>query len=139
VKPLKPELPKLAPKTEGKEMTEGSVGEFDHKMMLSTYLGAAKANELAPHWRGGQFRIMSRGKKASPVLEYASEWDSTDAAAAYFAAYQKILHGKWKQLTVLSNEPGVFAGQGDDGYFVSRLKDDVVSSVEGLSAKPELP
>jgi hypothetical protein len=139
VKPLKPELPKLAPKTEGKEMTEGSVGEFDHKMMLSTYLGAAKANELAPHWRGGQFRIMSRGKKANPVLEYASEWDSADSAAAYFAAYQKILRGKWKQLTVISSNPTMFAGQGDDGYFVSRLKDDVVSSVEGLSAKPELP
>jgi hypothetical protein len=139
VKPLKPELPKLAPKTEGKEVTEGSVGEFDHKMMLSTYLGAQKANELAPHWRGGQFRIMSRGKKANPVLEYASEWDSRDSAAAYFAAYQKVLRGKWKQLTVIASDPGVFAGQGDDGYFISRLKDDVVSSVEGLSAKPELP
>jgi hypothetical protein len=82
---------------------------------------------------------MSRGKRANPVLEYASEWDSTDAAAAYFAAYQKVLRGKWKQLTVLSSNPTMFAGQGDDGYFVSRLKDDVVSSIEGLSAKPEFP
>jgi hypothetical protein len=138
-KPLKPELPKLTPKSEGKEVTEGSVGEFDHKMLLSTYLGAAKANELAPHWRGGQFRIMSKGKKQKPVLEYASAWDSSASAAVYFSAYQKVLRGKWKQLTVLLNEPGTFAGQGDDGYFISRLKGDVVSSVEGLSAKPELP
>jgi hypothetical protein len=139
IKPLKPELPKLAPKTEGKEVTEGSMGEFDHKMLLSTYLGAAKATEMAPHWRGGQFRIMSRGKKASPLLEYASAWDSNASAAAYFAAYQKILRGKWKQLTVLSSDPSTFAGQGDDGYFISRLKGEVVSSIEGMSVKPELP
>lgn len=137
--PLKPDLPKLAPKNEGKEVTEGSMGEFDHKMMLSQYLGAATADELGAHWRGGQFRIMSRGKKHKPVLEYASEWDSARTATAYFAAYQKILRGKWKQLTVLSNDPGVFTGFGDDGYFVLRLKDDVVSSIEGLSTKPELP
>src|ERR1700761_7699909 len=31
LKPLKPELPRLASKVEGKEMTEGSMGEFDHK------------------------------------------------------------------------------------------------------------
>jgi hypothetical protein len=138
-KPLKPDLPKIAPKSEGKEVTEGSMGEFDHKMMLRTYLGSATAEELAPHWRGGQFRVMRKSRKQNPVLEYASEWDSTVTAAAYFAAYQKILRGKWKQLTVLSRAPGVFAGQGDDGYFVSRLKGDVVSSVEGLTAKPELP
>jgi hypothetical protein len=137
--PLKPDLPKLAPKEEGKEVTEGSVGEFDHKMMLSQYLGTAKADELGAHWRGGQFRIMSRGKKHNPVLEYASEWDSTRAATAYFAAYQKILRGKWKQLTVSSSDSGIFAGLGDDGYFVVRLKGDVVSSLEGLSVKPELP
>ncbi|HMF77525.1 MAG TPA: hypothetical protein VK604_17835 [Bryobacteraceae bacterium] len=138
-KPVKPNLPKLEPKSEGKEVTEGSVGEFDHRVMLSQYLGEAKADELAPHWRGGQFRIMSRGKKHNPVLEYASEWDSPRAAADYFAAYQKILYGKWKQLTVLSSGSGVFAGLGDSGYFVSRLKGDVVSSLEGLSTKPELP
>jgi hypothetical protein len=135
-KPTNPQPPQAALSDAGKELTEGSVGEFDHRMLLQQYLGAAKAVELAPHLRGGHFRVVSAGKKHKPVLEYASQWDSPETAAQYFAAYHKILRGKWKHLDVSAEEATVFAGLGDDGYFVTKLTGDVVSSVEGQSERP---
>src|SRR6185437_13089553 len=47
-----PNLPKARLKNQGKELSEGSVGEFDHRMLLRQYLSAAEALQLAPHLRG---------------------------------------------------------------------------------------
>lgn len=128
-----PDMPKPRLKNEGSEVSDGSVGEFDHRMLLRQYLGAAKALELAPHLRGGQFRVITSGKSHKPVLEYASEWDSEKQAADFFAAYKKILQGKWKRCDIAIDTPSGIAGTGDNGYFVTRLNGNTVSSIEGLS------
>ena len=132
----KPQLPKLALKN-AKELTRGSVGEFDHEMLLRQYLNEAKARDLAPHARGGQFEILTVGKTHKPVLEYVSEWDSTEEAAKFFVSYQKILRGKWKICDISLAKPSIVAGTGDNGFFVTRLSGDVVSSVEGLDDMDE--
>ncbi len=134
-KPAEPALPKLA--QEGKEVTDGSMGEFDHQMLLQQYLGAAQANDLAPHLRGGQFRIVTRGRDGKPVLLYAAEWDSPESAAAYFAGYQKVLQKKWKQCDFSQQKATIAAGTGDNGSFVVWLSGKVVSSVEGLRDNAE--
>ena len=132
-KPSKPALPKLSLKEEGKEITEGSVGEFDHEMLVWQYAGAKEASALAPHLRGGQFKILEVGKQRKPVLEYASEWDTEAEAVKFFQWYEKILHAKWKRCDVLLTNETSFAGAGDNGYFVSRIAGNRVSSVEGLN------
>ena len=135
-KEAEPALPKLA--SEGKEVTDGSMGEFDHQMLLQQYLGAAQATELAQHLRGGQFRIvMPRGRDTKPVLLYAAEWDSPDRATAYFDAYGKILRAKWQHCEFTMQKPALIAGNGDNGAFVVWLSGDVVSSVEGLKDDAE--
>lgn len=134
-KPAEPAVPKLAP--EGKEVTDGSMGEFDHEMLLEQYLGAAKASELAPHLRGGQFRIVTRGRDGKPVLLYAAEWDSPESAAEYFADYQTVLQKKWKHCEFSAQKSMMAAGTGDDGSFVVWLSGNVVSSVEGLADSSE--
>lgn len=129
-KPTEPVLPKLAP--EGKEVTDGSMGEFDHQMLLQQYLGEAKATELAPHLRGGRFRIVTRGHDGKPVLLYAVEWDSPEGAAEYFADYGKILQKKWAHCDFSEQKTAMAAGTGDNGSFVVWLSGNIVSSVEGL-------
>ncbi len=129
-KPTEPALPKLAP--ERKEVTDGSMGEFDHQMLLQQYLGEAKATELAPHLRGGRFRIVTRGHDGKPVLLYAAEWDSPESAAEYFADYQKILQKKWAHSDFSDQKTAMAAGSGDNGSFVVWLAGNIVSSVEGL-------
>ena len=132
-KPATPELPKLAFVREGKEVTEGSVGEFDHELMLRQYVGEAKASALSPHLRGGQFKIIAIGKERKPLLEYVSEWDSDEQAANFFSSYQKILEGKWKHCDVSTSRETLLAGTGDSGYFVTRRIGNVIASVEGLN------
>ena len=132
VGPSKPDLPHLSASNTRRELTQGSVGEFDHEMLLRQYVGGAKAEELAPHLRGGQFQIVTEGRQHTPVLQYVSQWDSDDAAANFFAAYQKVLSGKWKHCDISLAKPALIAGTGDNGYFVTRLTGDAVSSVEGL-------
>lgn len=132
VKPAKPGLPPLGLTHEGKEITEGSIGEFDHQMLLKQYLGDAKATELPPHLRGAQYRIVASGRDHKPVLQYISQWDSNQNARNYFTAFKKILHAKWQRCDPSIETETMFAGVADDGYFVAGVKGDIVSSVEGI-------
>jgi hypothetical protein len=135
-KPAEPTVPKLS--KEGKEITDGSMGEFDHQMLLQQYLGGPKAIALAPHLRGGQFRIVSpKGHDPQPVLLYAAEWDSADHASQYFEAYRKILQSKWRRCEFAVQKHKMLAGTGDNGLFVVWLSGNTLLSVEGLQDQDE--
>ena len=133
-KPVTPELPKLNLGSGGSEVTEGTMGEFDHRILLWQYLGLPKANELARHLRGAQFRVTKPDKNSRPVLEYVSQWDSEKAAGDFFAAYKKVLGQKWKRCEATVNTTAAFAGSGDNGFFVTHLNGDTLVSVEGMSS-----
>jgi hypothetical protein len=128
----KPALPALSVFGNGKAISEGDVGEFDHKILLWQYLDQRQAKDLSPHLRGGQFKIAG-GKKQAPVLLYASEWDSPGEAALFFAAYEHVLRLKWKSCKVSKSTDNLFTGEGDSGYFVTRLNGSIVTSVEGMA------
>ncbi len=132
-KPSTPELPKLPFVGEAKDVTEGSVGEFDHLLLLRQYIGEEKATALSRHLRGGEFKILACGKERRPLLDYVSEWDSDEQAAHFLTAYQKVLEGKWKHCQVSTSRESLLAGTGDNGYFVTRRAGNTISSVEGLS------
>jgi hypothetical protein len=127
-----PEIPKVELKNVGKQIGAGSVGEFDHQILLWQSVGKQAALELAPHVRGGTFRIVETGKNKAPVLEYVSEWDTEDHAESYFTAYQTILRKKWNMCDPLKATDTVFAGKSNSGYFVAKLRGRIVSSVEGV-------
>jgi hypothetical protein len=131
-KAANPDLPKLALKERVKDLSEGSVGEFDHEMMLRQYVGAAKSKLLAPHLRGGHFKIAEVGENRTPLLEYVSAWDSEEHALSFFGSYEDILRAKWKHCDVSTANEAIFAGHGDNGYFVVRLSGATVLSIEGL-------
>jgi hypothetical protein len=132
-RPSLPDLPKLDLGDAVDEVTEGTLGEFDQRVLLWQYVGLAKASELAAHLRGAQFRVLIAGKKSRPVLEYVSRWDSEKSAADYFVQYKKILIGKWKRCAPSVDTQRAFAGTGDNGFFVTHLNADTLLSVEGLS------
>ena len=131
-KVTEPDLPKLDLGGEDSEIAEGSVGEFDHRMLLWQYVGQEKALSLSPHLQGAQFRMTSSGKKRHPVLEYVSRWDSAKTAAEFFNAYKKVLRGKSKRCDVLTDSAALFTGFADAGFFVTHLSGDTLVSVEGL-------
>jgi hypothetical protein len=135
--PAHPALPQADSLKAAEEITEGSVGEFDHSMLLRQFAGEDQASRLAPHVRGGQFRIVAAGKERKPVLQYSSEWDAPEKATAFFKLYPKILAGKWKHCDISLANNSVLAGTGDTGLFVVRLSGTLVSSLEGLSDAEE--
>jgi hypothetical protein len=134
-KETRPDLPKLVLTRQGKEITEGSVGEFDHEILLRQYIGKKEADSLARHLRGGQFQILTAGNEHKPVLEYVSEWGSQEKAARFFADYRKILQAKWKHCDPSTASRTMFAGTADNGFFVTRLAGTSVTSIEGVSER----
>ena len=132
-KPVLPSLPKWNLGSSQTEITQGVLGEFDEHVLLWQYVGQAEADRLAPHFRGGRFRVTAKRDGEQPVLEYVASWDSPAYAADYFAQYKKILARKWKRCVPLSNNDSAFTGLGDRGYFVTHLQGDTLTSVEGLA------
>ncbi len=115
-----------------KLVAEGDVGELDHAVLLTQYGSEAEAADLAPHWTGGAYAIYENRKMHRAVLAYSSEWDDSAAARRYFAAYEQVLAKKSPGMEVRTRSAEMIAGSSEDGYFVVRLRDTVVSVLEGL-------
>jgi hypothetical protein len=132
VKPASPDLPKPASTRGFKGLIGGSFGELDHQVLLQQYAGKKTADEIAPHWRGGQYEILENRKSGRTILLYASQWDNAAWARRYLRAYRKALKGKWKRMEVQSETADTVKGHGDDGEFVLHLDGSIVTSMEGL-------
>jgi hypothetical protein len=133
---VKPTVPKISKPvfTGGEtEVANGSLGEFDQHMLLWQFTGKKNAESLSPHYRGGGYRVVQVGKRRKhSVLEYASEWDSEESAASYFASYGTALRKKWKSCDVTRRSVNLLAGSSEAGYFIEQLSGPYVTSVEGV-------
>ncbi len=132
-----PTAPKLPPlKWKGsKELVYGSVGEFDHEVMLRQYTDAEQSKAAAA-WRGAQFRILEDKAKTRTVLIYASDWADAAAARTFFDLYRKVQKGKWKRVEMSSESEAEVRGKSEDGYFRTWVEGARVHSVEGLATAP---
>ena len=129
--PLPPvRLPSFGGESGYRKIAEGTLGEFDHAILLRQY--AADSEPLAAAWRGGSYRIFEHKNNGRLVLVYASRWETPRAASDFFRAYRKVLAGKWANLQPASESDAIFAGAGDDGHFLVRLDGDSFLSIEGL-------
>ncbi|MGA2592898.1 MAG: hypothetical protein ABSH32_23540 [Bryobacteraceae bacterium] len=129
--PTSPALPVLPDAHGYKRLTDGTVGELDHAILLEQYCGREESAAVSPHWRGGEYALMERRSPERVVLLYASEWDDAAAAKRYLRLYRQVLEKKWKHIEVKSEGDDSVAGVGDDGYFLVQVTGAVVTSVEG--------
>jgi transcriptional regulator of met regulon len=113
-------------------LNEGSVGEFDHSMLLRQFVGEKEGRAAARAWRGGAFRLYENRNEKYCVLSYASEWTSPDAARHFFTLYQRVMKGKWKQMKVSEKSADHVYGTGDSGKFQLRVSGTTVTFMEGL-------
>ncbi len=141
VEPKDPNLPTLSAEI-GKQahlyrlLIGGSLGEFDHDVLLRQFTDRPTAEAAAVHWRGGEFRVYDQKSGGAPLLVYASEWDSPEAAKTFFGLYERVLRGKWMNMQVDSRTPTEIKGTGDSGGFTVRIAGNRVQSVEGLPSNP---
>lgn len=122
-----------------RKLAEGSVGEFDYAVLLRQYLDEEATRRIAPAWRAGRYRLFEHKQDGRTVLLQASSWETEQKAGEFFAAYRKVLAGKWKAIEVSRQEGERLAGRGDDGYFWLRRQGRCVYSIEGLAAPDEGP
>jgi hypothetical protein len=130
-KPIDVEPPSMD-KKQFKLLNDGSVGEFDHSMLLRQFVPEKEGRLAASHWRGGAFRLYEHKHDKHPVLTYASEWSSAAGAQEVFTLYQRVMKGKWKSMTVTERAADHVFGTGDSGKFELRIKGTTVTSIEGL-------
>jgi hypothetical protein len=136
--PRMPPLAKFAARGY-KLLAEGDMGELDHSILLTQYLSEQESKEIAPHWLGGAYALYENRRAQKVVLAYSSQWDDSATARRYFAAYERVLAKKWSRMDVRTRSADMIAGSGEDGYFVLRLRDGVVSALEGLPSAVAAP
>jgi hypothetical protein len=135
--PAEIKLPEPAAAGDWKQLIDGTVGEFDHAVLLEQYLSKKEADALAPAWRGGHLALLEHRKSKHVVLVYASEWESAEAAKRMFDAYRTVLKGKWNAFTVTAETPDALSGKGDDGLFRLTMAGTRLVSVEGMRVPAE--
>src|SRR4051812_24084522 len=128
----KPAMPTIAVRSAYRVLTGGSIGEFDHSVLIEQYTDKKEAGALSPHWRGGAFELLEEKKKKHTILLYASEWEDAASARQMFDAYRHILIGKWKTMLPKKESDGLLVGEGDDGYFRLQLAGTRLTSIEGM-------
>ena len=130
-KPVDVELATIVRPKLYKTLAEGSVGEFDHHILLSQFVDEKTADEIAPRWRGGTFRLYETKLGRQPLLNYVSLWDSPATASSFLKLYRRILEHKWTHLEVTHETDTEIAGKGDHGPFRVWRNQNLVYSLEG--------
>ncbi len=133
-KPVDVDPPALdkAVQKEFRVLNDGSVGELDHSMLLRQWVGDKEGRAAASQWRGGAFRLFEHKREKYPVLTYASQWSTPEAARHFFELYQRVMKGKWKQMLMSERAADHVYGSGDSGKFELRVSGTGVTSIEGL-------
>ncbi len=127
--PLNPPLLPIPDKRKYKLVSEGTVGEIDHRVLLKQFGGE---QELAEKWRGGRYRLVEHKRAHFTVMSYAVEWADAEAARKYFEFYRKVLAEKNTKSTVDSETGTRVTGHSDDGRFELELTGTQVTSLEGM-------
>lgn len=125
-------VPDIPDRKKYRMLADGSVGEFDHRILIEQFVSREDATRLSPHWKGGVFQLLEDKDDRRPILTYRSEWDSADSAKEWFQDYRKVLKGKSKSLEFATDTPSEITGRNDRGRFEIHLDAITVSSVEGL-------
>ncbi len=87
--------PDVQPMPAGFKLLDSDVlGEFDVRVLLKQYAGEETALKVAPAWRGFRYALYENEGRTATFLAHRSRWQDAAAAAAFAAAYHKVLAAK---------------------------------------------
>ena len=131
-------VPSWASRREWKEAIKGTVGEFDHAVLLEQFVSSAEAERLAPKWRGGAFELLEDKKAAGRfALMYSSVWSDEQAAAGMFQAWRSILKTKSREFRIERESATELTGTTEHGRYRVVLDGKRVLAAEGLATLGE--
>ena len=132
--PATPDPPAVPAHRDVRELAEGSLGEFDFRVLLSQYTSKEEGEQAATHLVGGSYALFEYKHGKLPLLAFASTWDSEESAGKYLELYGRVLQGKWKKLEIASQTAAEITGHGDTGYFRAWKDGASVYHLEGLKS-----
>jgi len=112
-------------------LAQGNLGEFDYRVLLTQHASKDEGAAAAGHLAGSSYELLEYKRGKSPVLAFASTWDSDESAQKFFDLYRSVLKGKWKVLEITSEAPSSVEGHGDSGYFRVWRTGVTVNHIEG--------
>ncbi|MDQ2947898.1 MAG: hypothetical protein M3Y27_18525 [Acidobacteriota bacterium] len=123
-----------------RKLAEGTLGEFDFRVLLEPIAGKEQAAELAAHLKGSRYLLAEhkteRASSSTPVLSVISAWDSPDEARKFFDMYRQTIRKKSKTFVTATESETLLTGRADAGFFRVVLTGSSVESTEGLKTKP---
>ena len=103
-------------------------------MLLTQHAGKDEGAAAAGHLAGSSYELLEYKRNKSPLLAFASTWDSEESAQKFFDLYRRVLKGKWKALEITSDAPSSVEGRGDSGYFRAWVSGVTVNHIEGAES-----
>jgi hypothetical protein len=61
-----------------RKLADGTLGEFDFRVLIEQYTSAEEGASLAEHLVGGSYELLEHKREKFPVLAVASAWDSPE-------------------------------------------------------------
>ena len=87
--------PDVSPLPTGYRLLDSNVlGELEVQVLLKQYIDEETAQRLAPTWRGFRYAVYENQSRSDTFLVHRSRWRDAAAAAAFAAAYRKVLAAK---------------------------------------------
>jgi hypothetical protein len=118
-----------------RKLAEGTLGDFDLRVLLEPPAGKERATELASHLTGSRYLLSEHKTERYPVLSVTSAWDSPDQARMFFDLYRQAIQNKSKAFQPETESETLFTGRADAGFFRVALNGASVESTEGLKRK----
>jgi len=134
-RPDVPALPVVPGVKQYHKVGDGTLGEFDFRVLLEQYAGKDESGALSPHATGGMYELLEGKHDHHPVLAFAANWDTPDSAARFLRDYRKVLEGKSKNCEFDGETATELSGHNGYGYFRVRLDGKRFEAVEGLPSQ----
>jgi hypothetical protein len=121
-KMTEPEAPSVPIRGRYRTLSEGRLGELDHRILIQQYAGSQRAEALSVKLRGSAYRVLEdKAGGARTILAYASEWADASSAKEYFDLYESILRGKSKSAQTFTRDEFTLRGTDEAGHWQVRL------------------
>jgi uncharacterized membrane protein len=135
VQPADVALPKwkrVVPKN-WKLLEQNIMGEFGLQELLKRFLGARRAEAIAPAWSGDRYAVFEIKQTGETPIVFRMKLDNSQDAAKLFAAYSDALEKKYAARTRVETQPNFLEFHTAAGGVYLRCVADQCLDVESAS------
>ena len=132
--PVLPGVPRIPREKEYRRLAEGTLGEFDYRVLLTQYADKELGEQLSGALAGSQFALLEHKRDHAPLLAWASQWQTEAKARQFFDFYRGALARKSKPVETGADSPGLLQGRNEYGYYRVTWAGAKIESIEGLKS-----